>query len=85
VEGRLKTDWPEPSGATDSAWQETLAGLEEGLEALVNAVRHLEAEKLDPLLPGRDFTVREMLHGIPQHDLYHSGQVLMLRKALRGA
>ena len=84
IEGSLGSDWPMPTGTTAAGWEAALANLERGLEALVDAVRSLDPEKLDTLVRGKSFTVYEMLHGIPQHDLYHAGQVLMLRKAIRG-
>jgi len=74
-----------PAGATDADWEATLAHLEQGLKALVKAVQRLEPDKLDTPVRGKDFTVYEMLHGIPQHDLYHAGQVMMVRKAIRAA
>jgi len=84
VEDTPESDWPMPAGATDADWKATLADLERGLGALVDAVQGLDPAKLDTLVRGKGFTVYEMLHGIPQHDLYHAGQVLMLRKAIRG-
>ena len=50
----------------------------------MDAVRYMVPEALDAVVRGKRFTMYEMLHGTPQHDLYHAGQVLMLRKAVRG-
>ena len=30
---------------------------------------------------GQRYTVYEMLHGVLQHDLYHAGQIAILKKA----
>ncbi|HEX7343462.1 MAG TPA: DinB family protein [bacterium] len=78
-------DWPAPAAATETNWQAALKELEETYAALVNAIRILQAKKLDETVPGRPFSFYVMLHGVMQHDLYHSGQVMMLRKALRAA
>jgi len=78
-------DWPSPAAATEASWQATLKKLEETYAALVDAIRTLQAGKLDETVPGRPFNFYVMLHGVMHHDLYHSGQVMMLRKALRHA
>jgi uncharacterized damage-inducible protein DinB len=78
-------DWPVPGAATETAWRATLESLDETHRALVDAVRTLAPERLGETAPGREFTLYFMLHGVPQHDLYHGGQVMLLRKALRGA
>jgi len=79
-----ESDWPMPAEATATGWDATLADLDRGLEALVEAARTLDPEQLDTLVGAKRFTMYEMLPGIPQHDLYHAGQVLILRKAIRG-
>jgi uncharacterized damage-inducible protein DinB len=76
-------DWPEPARATARNWRSAVAALDRAHAALVRAVRVLPPEKLAERVPRRQFTVQFMLHGVPQHDLYHGGQVMMLKKALR--
>jgi uncharacterized damage-inducible protein DinB len=86
-------DWPEPGEISEAAWRrdrerlgESLAGLtetlglhrEEDLERLGGSV----AERRDPAL-GTGVTHLAMVNGIVQHNAYHSGQIALLRKALR--
>ena len=78
-------DWPAPVAATEAGWQAALKKLEGTYAAMVQAIRGMKSERLDEIVPGRPFSFYVMLHGVMQHDLYHSGQVLMLRKALRHA
>lgn len=85
VDYRAEEDWPAPGEATEPSWHAVLEGLDEGHRALVDAVRGLSPERLEEVVAGRSFTVYFMLHGVPQHDLYHGGQVVLLRKALRAA
>jgi uncharacterized damage-inducible protein DinB len=85
VDYRPEEDWPTPGEPTDANWHAALEGLDEAHQALVNAVQTLNPDKLDQLVPGKSFTVYCMLHGIPQHDLYHGGQIMLLRKAIRTA
>ena len=42
----------------------------------------LDDVALDSKVPGHDYTVRAMLHGVIEHGTYHGGQIALLRKAL---
>jgi hypothetical protein len=33
------------------------------------------------MVPGTEYSVYFMLHGVIQHDLYHAGQIALLKKA----
>ncbi len=76
-------DWPSPAAATEANWQGALKGLEKTYADMVQAIRGMIAEQLDEIVPGRPFSFYVMLQGVMQHDLYHGGQVMILRKALR--
>lgn len=84
VEYQLDEDWPLPEAESDANWHAALERLDQAHRALVDAVRVLPPKKLTELVPGRKFTVYFMLHGVPQHDLYHGGQLMFLSKAIRG-
>lgn len=85
VEYESEEDWPAPEEPTAASWHAALEGLDQAHRALVNAVRNVKPDQLEQRVAGRSFTVYFMLHGVPQHDLYHGGQVMMLRKAIRAA
>ena len=85
AEHHYETDWPTPEDTTDENWTAALHELDQSHKALVDAVRNLNVEDLDKRVRGKEFTFYEMLHGISQHDHYHAGQVLMLRKAILAA
>ncbi len=74
-------DWP-PLAPGDAAWSQANAVLERSTELLVDALaRESDAQLDEPILPG--FSTRYVtLHGVVQHDLYHAGQIALLRKAL---
>ena len=78
-------DWPTPAKATAKNWQAALNNLEQTYAEMVQAIRGMRPEQLDEVVPGRTVTYYPILHGVIHHALYHSGQVMMLRKALRGA
>ena len=81
VDYGLDEDWPAAGEPTETSWQRTLDELDRSHRELVHSVRALKPEALDKLVQGRSFTIYFMLHGVPQHDLYHGGQVMMLKKA----
>ena len=75
-------DWPPADDATEAAWEQAKAALDRGHEALIEAIKRVPESRLDePILEGMS-TVYVTLHGVIQHDLYHAGQISMLKKAL---
>jgi uncharacterized damage-inducible protein DinB len=84
----LEGDWPTAPNATADAWRETLAALEASHRSLVSSAASLPEDKL--FQPTSDPRDREsgagvdhyvLLHGIVQHDVYHAGQIAVLKKA----
>ena len=56
--------------------------VDRGHQALVEAIANVAESRLDePIFEGMS-TVYVTLHGVIQHDLYHAGQIAMLKKAL---
>ncbi len=82
-EARLseEDDWLPITDTSESAWQETVAELASGHEALVDAVSHLKDEQLDEPVAGTPFTLDFFIYGVLQHNLYHAGQIALLKKA----
>ena len=78
----FETDWPTPAVKREANWIATLDDLENSHKVLLDSVLNLKIEDLYKLVPGKIFTVYEMLHGISQHDFYHAGQVMILKKAI---
>jgi uncharacterized damage-inducible protein DinB len=74
-------DWP-PVGATDNnAWQAALANLESVTRNLVAAIKPLSKDKLTQIVDGVEYDFDFLLHGIVQHNLYHAGQIALLKRA----
>jgi len=81
-------DWPAAPPAGPLAWRQAVDTLEDAHQALVAAVLRLAPASLhaptnDPRdrETGRGVSYYVMLHGIAQHDVYHSGQIALLKKA----
>jgi uncharacterized damage-inducible protein DinB len=73
-------DWPPVPEASAEAWRETLARLESHHQGLRGALSRLTESRLSDGVPGKDYSVYFMLHGVIQHDLYHAGQIALLKK-----
>lgn len=75
-------DWPPPDDLSEAAWEQAKASLDRGHHALREAIARVDESRLDePIFEGMS-TVYVTLHGVIQHDLYHAGQIAMLKKAL---
>ena len=74
-------DWPPADDLSEAAWEETRKALERGHQALVEEILKTSASRLDePILEGMS-SVYVTIHGVIQHDLYHAGQIAILKKA----
>jgi uncharacterized damage-inducible protein DinB len=76
-------NFPEPA-TTPKAWTDALNDLAQSQEELINAMSSFPSDKLDELVPAAShkYTWYTLLHGIVQHDIYHLGQIAIIRKAL---
>ena len=75
-------DWPPPDDKSEAAWEQAKAALDRGHEAFRRAIAQVDESRLDePIVEGLS-SVYVTLHGIIQHDLYHAGQIAMLKKGL---
>jgi hypothetical protein len=74
-------DWPEIAAPTEAAWKIALDELEAAHEKLRGAIAALDPERLDEPVPGKPYSFYFLLHGVMQHNLYHAGQIAILKKA----
>jgi hypothetical protein len=75
-------DWPRIEDRTEPAWTATTDSLFQAADRLAAAIAELTDERLREPVPGREYSIYYLLHGIVQHSLYHGGQIAMLKKAL---
>jgi uncharacterized damage-inducible protein DinB len=80
-------DWPEVPAPTPEAWKTAVDRLEQAHTSLIAAVRELPESKLfEPTNDPRDRETGSgvshyvLLHGIVQHDVYHAGQIALVRR-----
>jgi uncharacterized damage-inducible protein DinB len=76
-------DWPRVTDTSDAAWSATLARLERGNRALRETMARLDERALDQAPAGSKNLRYVLAHGVVQHDLYHAGQIALLRKGMR--
>ncbi len=78
-------DFPAVGEITDDAWRGAVTSLDSAHDELRAAVRALDPARLDDVVKdGHGDTLRQTLHGVAQHDAYHTGQVMVLKKIQRG-
>jgi len=76
-------DWPACPPPTEDNWQRTVQEIRKANEKLRQAVRDFPAERLDDrLVPQSPHTAHAQFIGVTQHNLYHAGQIALLRRAL---
>ena len=73
-------DWPAPQGTGQVAWDAALARLEQSQKDLLETLAGLSDEHLKETLKKVPLTIQDLLHGLAQHDLYHTGQIALLKK-----
>jgi hypothetical protein len=72
-----------PIDRTEKAWQTDLRLLDREQQRLREAVSSLEPENLDRPARGSNTVTRRLLAGIAFHDVYHAGQIQLIKKLLR--
>ena len=73
-------DWRTPDDTSEAAWQETRDALRRTQDEILAALDDLDDERLQEDVPEGKYSFYVLLHGIVQHDVYHAGQISLLRK-----
>jgi len=74
-------DWPLVQDISEAAWRKVIDDLERGHRSLRGAIARSGEMQLAEMVPGKEHSVYHMLQGVIQHDLYHAGQIAVLKKA----
>ena len=74
-------NFPVVDDTSEASWQKTIETLKQNHRELMAAIGKVEASRLDtPIVEGMS-SIYVQLHGAVQHDLYHAGQIAILKKA----
>jgi len=72
-----------PVDPKEAAWRADLALLEGEHQTLRKAISAFPPEKLNDVPPGAKSTARRLISGIALHDVYHAGQIQLIKKLFR--
>lgn len=78
-------NFPAVADASGQAWHDALTRFAATKELLVTRILALPLAGLDETVPGQKYSRHFLLHGVVQHDLYHAGQMALLKKAVRAS
>ena len=80
---RKGSNWfPSPTSPTEKHWKEDVALLGEFHRRLRKAVEDLVDDDLRRKAPGGKETIGRLVRGVAAHDLYHAGQIQLLKRLL---
>lgn len=74
-------NFPPVANLTQAAWRKAVAEMTRTHRALVETVAALPDSRLRERVPGKRYDFYHLLHGVAQHELYHAGQIAILKKA----
>jgi hypothetical protein len=81
---RKPSNWPAVPDTPDAAaWKSDIRLLEAEHRLLRDTVRTLPPAKLKALSPQGVWTMAEEIHGVAAHDLYHTGQIQLIKRLMR--
>ena len=78
---KAEKNFPPVPTPTEPAWRAAVAAAKHTHEELVRTVAGMSEKRLRDIVPGKRYDFYHMLHGIAQHELYHAGQIAILKKA----
>jgi hypothetical protein len=80
---RKPSNWPlVPEEPDQAAWKLDIRLLESEHRLLRETVRTMPPARLDERSPQGVWTNAEEIHGIAAHDLYHTGQIQLIKKLM---
>ena len=80
---RKPSNWPAvPQSADARMWKADIRLLEQEHQRLRETIRTLPPRKLQARSPQGVWTNAEEIHGVAAHDLYHTGQIQLIKKLM---
>ncbi len=76
-------NFPPVTDTSEVAWRRALERVRRVHDELIEAVANFPEARLAEQVPGKQgahYTFYYMLHGLAQHELYHAGQIALLKK-----
>lgn len=79
IQLNTKDDWEEIVIANEEEWLELLRKLQATQNELLRILKDIDDEVLSATTPGRTYNLGYLIEGIIQHDIYHLGQIAVIR------
>ncbi|MGE5233327.1 MAG: DinB family protein [Acidobacteriota bacterium] len=76
---------PAATDASEASWKSDVRMLEQVHAELRRAIAELDPRSLDRGVKGSRHSRRRMIHGIALHDVYHAGQIQLLKRLTAGS
>jgi hypothetical protein len=73
-----------PEELTEENWKQTIKDFENTYHQLRSTILHFKAASLDLPSPKPEQTYYQLIMGCLQHDAYHLGQMVLIKKSLEG-
>jgi uncharacterized damage-inducible protein DinB len=74
-------NFPPVRGKSSAEWKKAVDHVKQAHKQLLRTVEALPDQRLTEQVPGKTYNIRFMLEGVAQHELYHAGQIAILKKA----
>ena len=65
---------------TSKSLSEAVNSLQKSQEKLLQSLKQFPAERLTEVVPNRPYKFFTMIHGVIHHDLYHLGQIVLIKR-----
>ena len=76
-------NFPPVNDTSAIAWKKTVSAVKNAHAQLLKTVEALPDQRLAERVPGKKYDIRFMLEGVAQHEIYHAGQIAILKKAAK--
>ena len=78
-------DWKKFPIVDEFEWEAIQMELSLSQEELISELEKIEDDSfLEEFVPGRNYSYYTMIHGVIQHDIYHTGQIGLIKKVVKG-
>jgi uncharacterized damage-inducible protein DinB len=74
-------NFPPVKDTSEAAWKKAVDHAKQAHAELLRTVETLPDRRLTDQVQGKRYDIRFMLEGVAQHELYHAGQIAILKKA----
>lgn len=75
-----EADWSVVNEITKDKWEEIQEAYEESQKEILEVLETYTDRKLENIVPGRKYSFYTLLYGVIHHDIYHSGQMMLLKR-----